>query len=194
MRIASLGTGCYPPWWCASSSSRSKLTFLEVHDRVFLRVGQDLCNLGAEVLLESLQLFLLSVRDLRRIPVEHQDVLARRPFGVIGGVARIRKGEALDFFVGENFVELGDQLFVNLVEFLALILGNTQRSRAARERLEALWWSIRRRGVPATGLNGLENFQTVSFSGVTSKTMPTAPALINVFPLGRRWAPEMNHE
>ena len=46
----------------------------------------------------------------------------------------------------------------------------------------------------ATGLNGLENFQTVSFSGVTSKTMPTAPELINVFPLGRRWAPEMNHE
>ena len=49
-------------------------------------------------------------------------------------------------------------------------------------------------GPPPVGLNGLANFQTVSPSGVTSKTMPNAPALINVFPFGRRWAPEMNHE
>jgi hypothetical protein len=43
-------------------------------------------------------------------------------------------------------------------------------------------------------LNGLANFQTVSFSGVTSKTTPFAPELINVFPFEKRWAPEMNHE
>ena len=46
----------------------------------------------------------------------------------------------------------------------------------------------------APPLTGLTYFQTISFSGVTSKMVPLAPEQMNVFPLGSRWAPEMNEE
>ena len=41
---------------------------------------------------------------------------------------------------------------------------------------------------------GLTYFQTISFSGVTSNTVPFAPEQISVLPLGKRCAPEMNIE
>ena len=63
--------------WCAGSCSLGKLTFLEIRDPWFFVVSQDLCNLGIEILLESLQLFPLIVRELQRIPVERGEVLAR---------------------------------------------------------------------------------------------------------------------
>ena len=122
--------------------------------------------------------------------------VARRSLAEISVVARVRLGEALDLFGGEYFVELRDQLVVDLVEFLALIRRHTQRVAGRRWRAPQSALAVRPQPVAPGGsrLKGLENFQTVSFSGVTSKTTPTAPALINVFPFGRRWAPEMNHE
>ena len=41
---------------------------------------------------------------------------------------------------------------------------------------------------------GFTYFQTISLSGVTSKTVPLAPEQTMVLPLGRRSAPEMNDE
>jgi hypothetical protein len=54
----------------------------------------------------------------------------------------------------------------------------------------------RRAGGPkgAPSLTGLTYFQTISFSGVTSKTVPLAPEQMSVLPLASRWAPEMNEE
>jgi len=37
----------------------------------------------------------------------------------------------------------------------------------------------------------LTNFQTISFSGVTSNTVPSGPEQMSVLPLGNRSAPEM---
>ena len=47
------------------------------------------------------------------------------------------------------------------------------------------------RAGPICPLTGLTYFQTISFSGVTSKIVPLAPEQMSVLPLGSRWAPEM---
>ena len=47
-------------------------------------------------------------------------------------------------------------------------------------------------GVPA--LTGLTYFQTIAFSGVTSKMVPLAPEQMSVLPFDSRWAPEMKDE
>ena len=49
-------------------------------------------------------------------------------------------------------------------------------------------------GPPGFPLTGLTYFQTISLSGVTSKTVPLAPEQMSVLPLGSRCAPEMKNE
>ena len=87
---------------------------------------------------------------------------------------------------------MGVDVFLDLVELLPLV-GRDARAFPPRS---AVMICPGRGGVPdgVSFLTGLMYFQTIAFSGVTSKIVPLAPEQISVLPFDSRWVPEMKDE
>ena len=77
-------------------------------------------------------------------------------------------------FSAENFIKFGVHLLIDLVEFLALIVLHAQRIATTLLTTSKGFGVELLAGWGGTFLNGLTDFQTISFSGVISKTIPCA--------------------